>query len=247
MTVITPVGGIIGPRPTGASFRTGVWKQQEVFERRVDGVWVTPLYPELAPYATNSSGHILVATYNTGSKTLTGSTQETLDYVRPSKMYPNGGACLDSSRWSYLYAQAVTNNANWRFDLRYYDEPTGSNVFGKFPQNNNVRMAAYGNSCYNMSNFKMDYGIAGGNDRNMWHDEVSGCSASGVDYNHLGTGYQGGYNNFFSYTTTTTGGPSSSRWLFGQATSNYYTAYGNVSYTEYSQNNRPVSMWLLPP
>lgn len=246
MTVITPVGGLLGPRPTGAAFRTGVWKQPEVYERRVDGVWVTPTYPDLAPYATNSSGHILVGTYNPGKKTQVGSTKETREYVRPRQIYSAGGACLDSSRWSYLYTQAVTNSLNWRFDMRYYDEPTGSNVFGKTPQTGNVKRVAAGNSCYNMNNYKMDYEPTGSvdslNTRYMWHDEVSGCDTTGVDYNLLGT-----YNNTFTYTTTTVGGPSSTRWPFGAATSNPYTSFGNTSYTDESQTARPVSIWLLPP
>jgi hypothetical protein len=249
MSIIRPVGGILGPRPTGASFRTGVWKQQEVFERRVDGVWATPSYPDLAPYATNANGEILVGTYNPGKKTTTGSTQVTRDYVKPSKTYGLGGLCLDGSRWTYLNTQAVTNSLNWRFTIRYYDEPTGSNVFGLSPQSGNVKRVASGNSCYNMADFRIDYEPSGNfdslNTRYLWHDEVSGCDTTGVDYNLLGT-----YNSQFSYTTTTTGGPSSARWPFGQATDNYYTAgvgNPNVSYTNLSQSNRAVSIWLLPP
>ena len=246
MTVITPVGGIIGPRPTGASFRTGVWKQQEVFDRRVDGVWVTPAHPDLAPYATNVNGQILVGTYNPGRKNIIGSTATTTGYVKPSTLYGQGGVCLDNARWSFVHTQAVTNSLNWRFELRYYNEPTGSNVFGLTPQSGNIKSVASGNSCYNMADFKMDYGASPNfdtiNGRYMWHDESSGCNVTGLDYNLLGTN-----GSDFSYTTTTVGGPSSSRWPFGQAISNYYTFSGNSSYTEYSQANRPVSMWLLPP
>lgn len=246
MGIIRPIGGILGPRPTGASFRTGVWKQQEVFTRRVDGVWVTPTYPDLAPYATNANGEILVGTYNPGKKTAVGSTVTTLDYVKPKQMYTQGGLCLDDSRWSYLYTQAVTNSQNWRFDMRYYDEPTGTNVFGLSVQTGNVKRVAYGNSCYNMNNYRMDYGPSGNPDslstRYMWHDETSGCDTIGLDYNLLGT-----YSSEFSYGTVTVGGPSSSRWPFGQATDNYYAAFGNEGYTNFSETNRPVSIWLLPP
>jgi len=247
MGIITPVGGIIGQRPSGASFRTGVWKQPEVYERCAAGIWKTFTYPDLAPYLTNVNGEILVGTYNPGRKHTTGSTQVTVEYVKPNTLYSLGGLCLDDSRWSYLYTQAVTNNLNWRFTLRYYDEPTGSNIFGLTPQTGNVKRVASGNSCYNMSDFRMDYESplnipANANARLMWHDETSGCDVVGVDYNLLGT-----TSTNFLYTTTTVGGPSSSRWPFGQATDNYYTLFGNVSYTNYSQTDRPISMWLLPP
>lgn len=246
MSVITPVGGLLGPRPTGAAFRTGVWKQPEVYQRRIDGVWVTPTYPDLAPYATNSSGQILVGTYNPGKKTQVSSTQETRDYVRPKQKYPDGGACLDSSRWAYLYTQAVTNNLNWRFEIRYYDEPTGANVFGKTPQTGNVKRVAAGNSCYNMNDYRMDYEPSGNvdsiNTRYMWHDEFTGCATIGTDYNLLGT-----YDSTFTYTTTTVGGPSSTRWPFGAATQERYDNIGNTQYTDRSAVNRAVSIWLLPP
>jgi hypothetical protein len=248
MTVITPVGGIIGPRPTGASFRTGVWKQPEVYERRVDGVWVTPTYPDLAPYATNANGEILVGTYNPGQATVVGyPTPKTTGYVKPAKIYPNAGLCLDDSRFSYLYTQAVTNSLNWRFDLRYCDQPTGNNVFGKTVQAGNVKRIASGNSCNNHANsFAPTPAInpgAGLNYQVFWWDELSGCSMEGVDYNILLSG-----GSSWQYTTTTVGGPSSSRWPFSQATSNEYVwNNGNIAYIEYSESNRPVSMWLLPP
>jgi len=243
MGFIRPIGGILGPRPTGASFRTGVWKQQEVFSRRVDGVWATPAHPDLAPYATNANGEILVGTYNPGQKTTVGSTATTFDYVKPKQVYTQGGLCLSDSRWSYIYTQAVINNQNWRFDMRYYDEPAGTNVFGLSVQTGNVKRIAYGNSCYNMSDFRVNYEPSGNlNTRYMWHDETSGCDATGVDYNLLGTA-----SSVFFYSTTTVGGPSSSRWPFGQATDNYYTNLGNVAYTNYSEISRPVSIWLLPP
>lgn len=242
-----PVGGIIGKRPVGASFRTGVWKIDEVYERRVDGVWATPSYPDLAPYATNANGEILVATYNPGKKNIVGNTQTTQEYVRPIVKYSAGGKCLDDSRWNYVYTQAVSLGLNWKFTMRYYDEPTGSNVFGLTPQNNNLRSISSGNSCHNMNSFRSDYEVSGNFDglnvRYMWHDEASGCDATGVDYNLLGTS-----GSSFSYTTTTTGGPSSSRWPFGAATENRYEFFnGNVSYTNFSETQRPVSMWLIPP
>jgi hypothetical protein len=247
MTVITPVGGIIGPRPTGASFRTGVWKQQEVFERRVDGVWATPLYPDLAPYATNANGEILVGTYNPGPATVVGyPTPKTTGYVKPAKTYPDAGLCLDDSRFSYLYTQAVTNSLNWRFDLRYWDEPTGSNVFGKTIQAGNVKRIAAGNSCNNQNSFAASVAInpgAGLDYQLFWWDELSGCDISGVDYNLIYSS-----SNWWAYVITTVGGPSSSRWPFSQATSyQYIWNNGNTSYVEYSQSGRPVSMWLLPP
>lgn len=250
MAVITPVGGIIGPRPTGASFRTGVWKQTEVFTRKVDGVWAIPAYPELAPYATNANGEILVATYNPGSKALVGPNQSTREYVKPRTQYAGSGLTLDASRFSYIYAQAVTNSLNWRFDLRYFDEPAGSNVFGKTVQTGNIKRVASGNSCWNFGDagqgFSVDYhepAFPGSGSRYLWHDEVSGCSVEGVDYNLI---YSSG--NYWSYVITTVGGPSSARWPFSQATSNQYIwNNGNTSYQEYSQANRPISMWLLPP
>lgn len=246
MSFIKPIGGILGKRPIGSSFRTGVWTINEVYERRVDGVWQTPLYPELAPYATNANGEILVATYNPGKKNTIGSTVTTENYIKPRTKYTLGGKCLDDTRWDYVYTRAVSLGQNWRFTLRYYDEPTGSNIFGLSPQTGNIARIASGNSCYNMNNFKMDYEIAGNldglNTRYTWHDESSGCNGTGLDYNLLGTS-----SSNFIYTTTTVGGPSSSRWPFGAAINNRYDFFGNVSYTEYSEANRPVSMWLIPP
>jgi hypothetical protein len=250
MGLIRSVGGILGKRPTGAAFRTGVWKQPEVFERRVDGVWVTPTYPDLAPYATNANGEILVGTYNPGTKTAVGPNISTREYVKPNTLYAGSGLTLDATRFAYLYTQAVTNSLNWRFDLRYYDEPTGANVFGKTVQTGNVKRIANGNSCWNFGNagqgFSIDYfepAFPGNGPRYMWHDELTGCNVEGVDYNLIYS-----FSNVFSYVITTVGGPSSSRWPFSQATSNQSVwNNGNTSYAEYSQANRPISMWLLPP
>lgn len=242
MSVITPVGGLLGPRPTGAAFRTGVWKQPEVYQRRIDGVWVTPTYPDLAPYATNSSGHILVGTYIPKGRNAVGSTQTTRDYVRPRKIYSQGGLCLDDTRWSYLYTQAVTNNLNWRFDLRYWDEPTGSNIFGLTVQTGNVKRVSTGMSCHNANNFRIDYDYTGGTgDRYMYHDEASSCSATGQDYHLLG---MASYYSAFAYSTQLA--VSSSRFPFGTAPF-VNTDNGIDNYYAISQANRPVSMWLIPP
>lgn len=241
MAVITPVGGIIGPRPTGASFRTGVWKQQEVFERRVDGVWVTPTHPDLAPYATNANGEILVGTYNPGAASVIGSTKTTLNYVKAGQKAEAGGVCLDDSRWSYVSTQAVTNNLNWRFTLRYYDEPTGSNIFGLPVQTSNVKRVAAGNSCHNMNSFRLDYAIVGNSPdyRYFYHDEASGCSGTGQDY-----GLTGAQATRFLYNTQLA--VSSSRFPFGTAPY-VNTDNGINNYYVYSQADRPISMWLLPP
>lgn len=241
MTVITPVGGIIGPRPTGASFRTGVWKQQEVFEWRVDGVWATPAYPDLAPYAANANGEILVGTYNAGSKTTVGNTQTTLSYVKPGVKVAAGGVCLNDSRWAYIYTQAVTNSLNWRFQLRYYDDPTGANIFGLPVQTSNVQRVAQGNSCHNMNSFRLDYTIPGGapDYRYFYHDEALGCTGSGQDYGLLGAQSTG-----FLYNTQLA--VSSTRFPFGVAPY-VNTDNGIDNYYVYSQADRPISMWLLPP
>ena len=250
MTIIKAVGGILGPRPTGASFRTGVWKTPEVYERRVDGVWATPTYPDLAPYATNANGEILVGTYNPGTKASVGQNRATTDYVKPKAKYIGSGLVLNAERFSYLYTQAVTNNLNWRFDLRYYDEPIGNNVFTRTLNAGNVKRIASGNNGFNFGSssagFSIDYHEPpwpGAGSRYMWHDELSGTDITGVDYNLI---YSGG--DWFSYVTTTVGGPSTSRWPFSQATSNEYIwNNGNTSYQEYTQSGRAISMWLLPP
>jgi len=241
MGIITPVGGIIGPRPTGASFRTGVWKQPEVYERRVDGVWVTPAYPDLAPYATNTNGEILVGTYNPGSKSNVGNTKTTTGYIKPKQMALAGGLCLNDARWSYLYTQAVTNNLNWRFQLRYYDEPVGSNIFGLPVQTSNVKRVASGNSCHNMDSFRLDYVVVGNSPdyRYFYHDEASGCNGTGQDYGLLGA-----QASRFLYNTQLA--VSSTRFPFGTAPY-VNTDNGIDNYYIYSQSDRPISMWLLPP
>jgi hypothetical protein len=250
MTVITPVGGVIGPRPTGASFRTGVWKQQEVFERRVDGVWATPAYPDLAPYSTNASGHILVATYNPGTKATAGPNRSTNEYVKARAKYPGSGLVLDAGRFAWLYTQAVTNSFNWRFDLRYSDEPDGSNVFGRTVQTGNLKRICAGNSCWNFGSagqgFSIDYhepAWPGSGYRYLWHDETANCNVEGVDYNIIVADV-----GVFRYITCTIGGPSSSRWPFDKATQNEYVYFnGNTQWYDDSQPNRAISMWLLPP
>lgn len=250
MTVLTPIGGLIGARPSGVAFRTGVWTQQEVYDLRRDGVWATPAYPDLAPYATNANGEILVATYNPGTKASVGPNISTTGYIKPRQRYTGSGLTLDASRFNWLYTQAVTNNLNWRFELRYFDEPVGSNVFGKTVQSNNVKRIASGNSCWNFGSagqgFSIDYhepAFPGSGPRYMWHDETTGCNVEGVDYNLIYS-----FGSSFGYVTTPIGGPSSSRWPFSGATSNEYIwNNGNTTYAEYSDSNRPVSMWLLPP
>lgn len=241
MTIIKAVGGILGPRPTGASFRTGVWKTAEVYERRVDGVWVTPTYPDLAPYTTNANGEILVATYNTGKASAIGHTIATRSYVKSGIKYPAGGLCLDDDRWQYVKTQAVTNNLNWRFDLRNYTTPTGSNAFGCTVQTGNIKRVASGNSCYNMNTFKMDYGTPSNVDvdRALYHDEASGCTFSGQDYGGI-TAAPGA----FYYNTQLS--VSSSRFPFGTAPY-VNTDNGIDNYYASSPANTPISMWLLPP
>ena len=250
MTVITPVGGFIGKRPDGAAYRTGVWKQNEVYELKVDGLWHEPLYPDLAPYAINESGHILVGVYNPGRSDLVGHTQTTTSYVRPRTKYTSGGLCFDNTRWSYVYTQAVTNNYDWRFTFRYYDDPNGNNAFGGLPvPYANLKMISAGNSCYNMSSFRMDHAPVGNNSpgsqyyRIMWHDEYSGCNMTNTDYNFFGT-----LGTDFQYHTATAGTiPSASRRPFGAAVTYSYTNAGNTQTYEITETNRPVSMWLIPP
>ena len=263
MGIIRPVGGILGPRPTGASFRTGVWKQQEVFELRQDGVWQTPAYPDLAPYATNASGDILAAVFDPNY--IVGGTSDstyTTSYIKPKKAYPGQDVSLDGTRAAFVVNQAVNSNINWRFTLRYHDQPdgtvgTGLNVFGLTPQANNIKMVSTGNwSDSGWGSGGRGFGFysnLAAAPTSAWGDyvyrnyspEIRITSALGK----YGTSYPtpiGQSGQIYYRTSTST---SSSRWPFGQASVGMATISGYTwrqSLTEFN-STRFVALWLIPP
>ena len=246
MSIITPVGGIIGPRPTGASFRTGVWKQPEVYERRVDGVWATPAYPDLAPYATNASGEILAAVFDPNYTATNAPSTYTTSYIKPRVKFTNEDVSLDPSRAAYVSAQAVS--ADWRFTLRYWDEPDGSNVFGLTPQVSNVQRIALDNGNYIGSSwgYNSEYGFGFYTNFALintiaWADYVYRNYSPERDITSSINKESGKIAYYTSYSTST------ARWPFGQAT-NYVGNYAGYNlYRSYSTTDKHVALWLLPP
>lgn len=241
MGIITPVGGIIGPRPTGAAFRTGVWKQPEVYERRVDGVWITPTYPDLAPYATNASGEILVAVVDP-NYTVTSSTYTT-SYIKPRSRFSNQDVSIDPTRANYVMTQAAS--ADWRFTLRYWDEPDGSNVFGLSTQSSNIQRVSSGN----WSDSAWGTGGRGfGFYSNLqsvpymaWADYVFRNYSPERDITSSLNKESGKIAYYTSYSTST------ARWPFGQATTYVGNYAGYNLYRNYSTTDKHVALWISPP
>jgi hypothetical protein len=245
MTVITPVGGIIGPRPTGASFRTGVWKQQEVFVLRQDGVWQTPLYPDLAPYATNANGEILAAVFDpTITQYPIVLPRLTTDYVKPRTKPVDQDISIDAARSAIVVNQAVNNNINWRFTFRYYDEPDGANIFGLTPQSNNLKRVSSGNS----SDASWENGYGFGFLSNFTHMPTIAWG----DYVYRNYIPEENISSFISKQNSriryqTSYSTDATRWPFGQGSTYVGNYAGYNLYRNDSDIGRSVALWLLPP